>query len=221
MTYMKTEIKCIIFDLDGTLINTITDLGNSCNYLIDKYSFDAKWNEEDYKRFVGNGMKKLVERAFKGTLSEDELDRRLAEYKEHYNKHYLDNTLPYNGIKEQLEILKSKGIKTAIVTNKAEESAIHIVESLFGKGTFDVIIGQRDNLPVKPAPDGVYIALKEMGFTKSDALYFGDSNVDMQTAKNSGIKAIGVTWGFRSREELEKEGADVIIDSPSEIEKLI
>ncbi len=218
---MKTEIKCIIFDLDGTLINTITDLGNSCNYLIDKYSFDAKWNEEDYKRFVGNGMKKLVERAFKGTLSEDELDRRLAEYKEHYNKHYLDNTLPYNGIKEQLEILKSKGIKTAIVTNKAEESAIHIVESLFGKGTFDVIIGQRDNLPVKPAPDGVYIALEEMGFTKSDALYFGDSNVDMQTAKNSGIKAIGVTWGFRSREELEKEGADVIIDSPSEIEKLI
>ena len=211
--------KCAVFDLDGTLINTITDLGNACEFLIRKYGFCADWSEDDYMRFVGNGMKKLVERAFKHTLSEGLLNSRLEEFKAFYNEHYLDNTLPYDGVKEQVYALKEQGIKTAVVTNKAEDSAVYIIETLFGKGTFDVIIGQREELPVKPAPDGVFIALKEMGCTAEEALYFGDSNVDMQTAKNAGIDAVGVTWGYRSREELENEGALLIIDEPSEISK--
>ena len=218
---MKSKIKCAVFDLDGTLINTITDLGNACDFLIMKYGFCAHWDEDDYKRFVGNGMKKLVERAFKHTLSEGVLNSRLEEFKEYYNEHYLDNTAAYEGVKEQIMLLKEKGIKTAVVTNKAEESAAFIIESLFGKGTFDVIVGQREGLPVKPAPDGVFIALKEMGCTAEEAIYFGDSNVDMQTAKNANIKSVGVTWGYRSKEELIEEGADIIIDNVSEMSKLV
>lgn len=218
---MKNNIKCAVFDLDGTLINTITDLGNACNNLIAKYGFCADWSEDDYKRFVGNGNRKLVDRAFKHTLSETALDSMLNEFLEFYSEHYLDNTKPYEGIIEQLTLLKAKGMKIAVVTNKTESAAIYILEYLFGKDMFDVIVGQREGLAAKPAPDGVFLALSEMGCKKEEALYFGDSNVDMQTAKNAKITAVGVTWGFRSREELEAEGADIIIESPKEITKLI
>ncbi len=207
---MEQQIKCAVFDLDGTLINTITDLGNACDFLIGKYGFCAHWSEDDYKRFVGNGNRKLVERG----------KQVLEEFFEYYNEHSLDNTKAYDGIKEQLELLKEKGIKLAVVTNKNEPAAIHIVEYIFGKGTFDVIIGQRDGLPVKPAPDGVYLALEEMECTKEEALYFGDSNVDIMTAKNAGVEVVGVTWGFRSFEELFAEGPDIIIDEPKYISSL-
>ncbi len=217
---MERQIKCAVFDLDGTLINTITDLKNACDNLIRKYGFCASWDESDYKRFVGNGNRKLVERAFKHTLSESQLDDRLKEFLEYYTEHSLDNTKPYDGIKEQLQILKEKGIKLAVVTNKTESAAVSILNSFFGEDMFDVIVGQRDGVPVKPAPDGVYIALKEMGCTKDEALYFGDSNVDMQTAKNAGIEAVAVTWGFRTFEELFSEHPDVIIDEPKYISKL-
>lgn len=217
---MNTHKKCAVFDLDGTLINTITDLGNACDYVLKKHGVPAQWTEADYKRFVGNGMRKLVERAFSHQLSDEQLDAYLAEFKAYYAKTQLDNTRPYPAIPEALSALKEKGIPIAVVTNKAEEAAIAILTELFPAKPFDVIIGQRDNLPVKPAPDGVFLALQEMGFTADEALYFGDSNVDMQTAQNAGIPAVGVTWGFRSREELEQAGAAKIIDSPSVIPTL-
>lgn len=220
MIYMN-KVKCAVFDLDGTLINTITDLGNACNYVIKKHNFDADWSEEDYKRFVGNGMKKLVERAFNHTLSEKELEICLKEFMEYYNKTYLDNTKPYEGIKEQLNILKDKGIKLAVVTNKAEKAATEIVEYLFGKEIFDSIIGQREGLPVKPNPQSVFIALEEMGCTADEAVYFGDSNVDMQTAENAKIKAVAVTWGFRSYEELAGYNPYLIINNTSQIIEVI
>ena len=216
----STAIKCAVFDCDGTILNTITDLGNACDFLIGKYGFCAKWSEDDYKQFVGNGMKKLVERAFKHTLSESELEERLKEFKAYYNEHMLDNTRPYDGIAEQLKILKDKGIKLCVVTNKAEPEAIRIIEMLFGKGTFDVIIGQRDNMPVKPDPTGVFEALKEVGCTAEESLYFGDSNVDIKTAENAKIKAVGVTWGFRSYEELSARSPFKIIDKTEDISKL-
>ena len=216
----STAIKCAVFDCDGTILNTITDLGNACDFLIRKYGFCAKWNEDDYKQFVGNGMKKLVERAFKHTLSESELEERLNEFKAYYNEHMLDNTRPYDGIAEQLKILKDKGIKLCVVTNKAEPEAIRIIEMIFGKGTFDVIIGQRDNMPVKPDPAGVFEALKEVGCTAEEALYFGDSNVDIKTAENAKIKAVGVTWGFRSYDELSALSPFKIIDKTEDISKL-
>lgn len=221
MTSMDNKIKCAVFDLDGTLINTITDLGNACNYVIQKHGFDAHWSENDYKRFVGNGMRLLVDRAFRHTLNEETLTKYLHEFKAYYAETYLDNTFPYDGIKEQLALLKQKGIKLAVVTNKAEEAAVYILEQLFDKDTFDVIVGQRDNLPTKPHPQGVFLALSQVGCTPEEAIYFGDSNVDIQTAKNAHIRAIGVTWGFRSKEELEAEGADLLIDRPDQITTLI
>lgn len=220
MNSIQNKYKCAVFDLDGTLINTITDLANACEYVMEKHGFSASWNEDDYKKFVGNGMKKLVERAFNHTLSEEKLNDYLAEFKAYYNIHKLDNTAAYDGVREQVLLLKEKGVKTCVVTNKAEPAAISIIETLFGKGTFDVIIGQRDNLPVKPAPDGVFLALKELGFSTDEALYFGDSNVDMQTAINAKVKAVGVTWGFRSYEELSALNPYKIIDCPEEISKL-
>lgn len=217
---MNTNKHCAVFDLDGTLINTITDLGNACDYVLQKHGYAPQWTENDYKRFVGNGMRKLVERAFSHQLSEEQLNAYLAEFKAYYAKTQLDNTRPYPGIPEALAALKQKGIPIAVVTNKAEEAALAILAELFPEKPFDVIIGQRDNLPVKPAPEGVFLALQAMGFTPEDALYFGDSNVDMQTAQNAAIPAVGVTWGFRSREELEQAGASQIIDSPAVIPAL-
>ncbi len=219
MIYMDNKIKCVVFDLDGTLINTLTDLQNACEYVMQKHGYQASWTENDYKRFVGNGIRKLVERVFEHSLSEEALDKYLAEFLAYYDKTKLDNTDAYDGIKEQLAALKNKGIKIAVVTNKAEPAAIGILNTIFGKGTFDLIVGQREGLPTKPDPTGTLLALDTFDCTPEEALYFGDSNVDIQTAKNAKIKAIGVTWGFRSREELEAEGADVIIDHPSQIAK--
>ncbi len=220
MSFTQNKTKCAVFDLDGTLINTITDLKNACEYVIKVHGFKAEWDESDYKRFVGNGMKKLVERAFDHTLSEEQLNEYLMEFKAYYNAHMLDNTRAYDGISEQLKALKEKGIKLCVVTNKAEPSAVEIIETLFGRGTFDVIVGQRDGLPVKPDPAGVFEALKELGCTADEALYFGDSNVDMQTAINAKVKAVGVTWGFRSYDELNALSPFKIINTPAEITKL-
>ena len=220
MNSMANNYKCAVFDLDGTLINTITDLANTTEYIMKRHGFEAHWSEADYKSFVGNGIKKLIERAFRHTLSEQELEDYFSEFKEYYNIHMLDNTKPYDGITEQLKILRDNGIKMCVITNKAEPAAIGLIEQLFGKGLFDIIIGQRDGLALKPAPDGVFAALEALSVKQEEAIYFGDSNVDMQTAKNASLTAVGVTWGFRSKAELEKEGANIIIDSPARISEL-
>ena len=220
MTYTQNELKCAVFDLDGTLINTLTDLKNCCEYIMKKHGSFFPHSEDDYKLYVGNGIKKMIERAFEHTLSEDELNLYFSEFMPYYNEHMLDNTDAYDGMREQLAILKEKGIKLSVVTNKAESAAIGMLETIFGKGVFDVIVGQREGLPAKPDPAGVYKVLKELGCSKDEALFFGDSNVDMQTAINAGVKAVGVTWGFRSYEELKALSPYKIINSPSEISEL-
>ncbi len=218
---MEHTIKCAVFDLDGTLVNTIDDLANCCNTLLKKYGYEYCWTESDYKRFVGNGAKKLVERAFDHKLSSEELDRIFAEFKELYNKTMLDNAYAYDGIKEQLALLKDKGIKLCVVTNKPNAAAVGMVEHIFGKEVFDFIAGVVDGKPTKPDPYSTRLALEAVGCTAEEAIYFGDSNVDMQTARNAGIEAVGVTWGFRSFEELFAEHPSVIIDEPGYIIKLI
>ncbi len=220
MTYTQNNLKCAVFDLDGTLINTITDLSNACKFVMKKHGVWFEWSDDDYKHFVGNGNKKLVERAFNHTLSEDKLNAYLAEFLEYYSVHGLDTTKAYEGIAEQLRLLKEKGISLAVVTNKTESAAISIIEAMFGKDTFDLIIGQRDGLAPKPSPDGILAAVNELGFNISECLFFGDSNVDMLTAQNAKIKAVGVTWGFRSYEELAALSPFKIISSPSEISEL-
>lgn len=217
---MENKIKCAIFDLDGTLVNTIVDLGRACDLLIEKYGFDADWSEEDYKRFVGNGAKKLVERAFSHTLSEEELNKRYEEFKVLYGEIMLDHTCAYDGIKEQLDLLKKQGIKLCVVTNKPNEAAKGTVEHIFGKNYFDCISGVIDGVPTKPDPTTTLKALETVGCTPEEAIYFGDSDVDMQTAHNANIEAVGVTWGFRSFETLFAQNPSVIIDEPKYISKL-
>lgn len=219
MSFMS-NIKCAIFDLDGTLINTIDDLGGACNQLIKKYGYDASWSEDDYKRFVGNGAKKLVYRAFGETLDEETLNARYEEFKVLYNEIKLNNAHAYDGIKEQLEILKQKGIKLCVVTNKPDVAAKGMVEHIFGKDYFDFVIGCVDGVPTKPNPETTNIALEKVGCTADEAIFFGDSEVDVRTAKNAGIECVACSWGFRSFGVLFNEHPSVIIDEPSYISKL-
>lgn len=213
-------MKCAVFDLDGTLVNTIDDLAQACRLLMDKYNFKAEWTVDDYKSFVGNGAKKLVQRAFNHTLSDEELDARYQEFKTIYNDIKLDNAYAYDGIKEQLDILKNNGIKLCVVTNKPDEAAKDMVEHIFSKDYFDVVIGASDGVPTKPDPATTKKALAAVGCTAKDAIYFGDSDVDIKTAKNAGIEAVGVTWGYRSFENLFSQNPSVIIDEPKYISKL-
>lgn len=217
MIYM---IKCALFDLDGTLINTIDDLANACNLLLKKYGYDASWTTDDYKRFVGNGAKMLVARAFENSLDEDTLNARYEEFKPLYDSIKLDNAHEYDGITEQLDILKKKGIKLCVITNKPDKAAKGMVEHIFGKGYFDYVVGCVDGVPTKPDPTTTLMALKAVGCKPSEAIYFGDSEVDVRTAKNADIEIIACSWGFRSFEALFSENPDAIIDSPKYISSL-
>lgn len=213
-------IKCALFDLDGTLVNTIDDLAGACNILIEKYGYDYHWTLDDYKNFVGNGAKKLVSRAFGKSLDDNTLDDMYSEFKFLYDKIKLDNAHAYVGIEEQLEILKQKGIKLAVITNKPDVAAKGMVEHIFGKGYFDYIIGSVDGVPVKPDPTTTKMALEHLGCTNKEAIFIGDSEVDIRTAKNANIECVACSWGFRSFSTLFNENPDIIIDEPSYISKL-
>ncbi|MDD6603959.1 MAG: HAD family hydrolase [Eubacteriales bacterium] len=214
------KIKCAIFDLDGTLINTIDDLADACEILLKKYGVVSNWTLDDYKNFVGNGAKKLVERAFDHKLDEKTLCSRYQEFKPLYDSIKLNHAHPYDGIKEQLDILKSKGIKLAVVTNKPNVAAVGMVEHVFGANYFDCIIGAVDGVPVKPEPDMVNKALKQLDCKPGEAIYFGDSEVDIRTGHNSNVEVVACSWGFRQFETLFSENPSVIIDEPKYISKL-
>lgn len=214
------KIKCAVFDLDGTLVNTIDDLAGACETLLKKYNFGKSWSIEDYTRFVGNGAKKLVKRAFDNTLDEETLNARYEEFKPLYDSMKLNNAHAYDGICEQLNILKQNGIKLCVVTNKPNVAARGMVEHIFGKDLFDYIIGCVDGVPVKPDPTTTLRAIKSVGCKPSETIFFGDSEVDMRTAKNADIEAVGCSWGYRSFETLFAEHPSIIIDEPSYISKL-
>ncbi len=213
-------IKCAIFDLDGTLVNTIDDLALSCEHLIKKYGYEANWSMDDYKDFVGNGARLLVQKAFGDTLSDEVLDERFEEFKLYYDEHKLDHARLYDGIKEQLDILKEKGVKLCVVTNKPHIAAVKMCNHFFGENYFESVCGNQKELPRKPDPTTTLLAMKNCGCVQSHTLYFGDSDVDMQTANNAMINAVGVCWGYRSREVLEKYDTYAIIDDISKISKL-
>ena len=213
-------IKCAIFDLDGTLVNSIDDLGLATDYVLKQYGKEPKWTTDDYRLFVGNGAKKLVERAFEHKLSPAELEKAYEMFKEKYNEILLDHAHLYDGIKEQLDILKQKGIKIAVVTNKPHKSAVKMVETLFGKDYFDLITGSTDDTPRKPNPDTTKQTLQKLGCKAGEAIFFGDSDVDIETAKNADIEAIACSWGFRSFESLLAKSPSAIIDEPKYISKL-
>ena len=214
-------IKAAIFDLDGTLLNTLEDVVNACNYALKKCNFKTH-SIEEYKVFVGDGRSKLIERIvpdeYKGN---DEVKNKVLRlFDEYYSGHMLDMTKPYEGICEMLKSLKEKGVKLAVVSNKPDEFVGGIVKKYFGD-TFEIVHGQRTNYPVKPDPTTVYEVIEYFGIKLNESIYVGDSNVDIYTAKNAKVKSIGVAWGFRGEEELREAGADYIVYDSNEITELI
>ncbi len=213
------KYKAVIFDMDGTILNTLEDLKNATNYSLRQFGMPER-SLEEVRMFVGNGIRKLVERAVPAGTPKEKINQILDVFLEYYEIHSADNTSPYPGILELVEKLKKSGIKTAVSTNKADVPAQELGREYFN-GIFDLIVGQQDGLKVKPAPDSVNKILSILDIQKKDAIYIGDSDVDVQTAKNSGLDFIGVSWGFRGREFLEKNGAKNIVDNANEILDLV
>jgi len=210
-------IKLIIFDLDGTLLNTIDDLAASVNHVLRKYDY-PEHKIPAYQLFVGNGIKKLIERALpENERQEATIFKLKEEFVVYYQQHKAELTRPYDGILDLLSQLHQRGIILAVASNKYQQGTAELVNHFFGKELFAVVLGQRENVPVKPDPIIVNDILKQTGIAASDTLYVGDSGVDMQTAKNSCITSVGVTWGLRLRKELEENGACHIVDHASEI----
>lgn len=212
--------KAVIFDLDGTLLNTIDDLGDSVNYVLKKHNYPT-FSIEEYKYKVGNGMRKLIERSLpKSEQTDEKIEKILAEFMAYYGEHKMDKSAPYDNIEQLLKTLKQKGVKTAVVTNKAHISAKPLMDEVF-PNLFDAVIGQKEGVPTKPDPTSVFAVLKELGVSADECLYLGDSGVDMQTAKNAGIFGIGVLWGFRKADELIENGAKKLIGKPQELLELL
>lgn len=210
---MKYEL--VIFDLDGTILDTLEDLKNSTNYALTKSFYEVRTMDE-VRSFVGNGIGKLIERAVPENSSEEEVSKVLADFTEHYASHCADNTKPYDGIIEVITEIRNRGYKTAVVSNKADFAVQDLCNKYF-PGLFDFVVGERENIKRKPAPDSVKEVLKELDVKRKKAIYVGDSEVDIMTAKNAHISGISVTWGFRERNMLQVWGAQLIVDKPVEI----
>lgn len=213
-------IKAALFDLDGTLVNSAEDLGRATASVLESYGVEAKWTKEDYISFVGNGARKLLDRAFEHKLSDEELTKALELFQEKYNEMLLDNAYVYDGVREALDKIREMGVKLAVVTNKPHKCAVKMVETLFGKDYFNVIIGATEDVAKKPDPYTANLALKKLDCPPGEAIFFGDSDVDIYTAKNAGIESVGCSWGFRSFACLFSASPSVIIDSPDYIPKL-
>ncbi len=208
-------IDTVIFDMDGTLLDTLEDLKESTNSVLKKMEFPTRTKEE-IKNFVGNGVELLFKRALPENIDNNILQEAIKNFKAEYQKNMYNNTKPYDGIINLLEYLKNKNIKTGVVSNKFDAAVKQMSEKYF-KNLIDISVGQSENIPKKPNPQGVLKAINDLG--AKSAIYVGDSDVDVQTAKNSNLKCIGVTWGFRSIDFL--KGADYIANYPDEIIEIL
>lgn len=214
---MKYDL--IIFDMDGTILNTLEDLKNSLNYVLQQAGYQTRTLEE-VRTFVGNGIRKTIERALPSDIEEEKIDELFSLFMDYYAIHNTDNTKPYNGVIDLLKELKHLGYKTAVVSNK-QDSAVKSLCKKFFNGLFDVEIGEKENIAKKPDPDEVNEVLKILNIDRTKSIYIGDSEVDIQTAQNSKMKSIIVDWGFRDRKFLYEHGAEVIVSNPSEILDII
>lgn len=213
-------IRTAVFDLDGTILNTIEDMKDAGNWVCRKNGW-PEFTAEQYKMMVGHGIPNLVEKfSPKECRSPLLLMNTLSQFSGYYGKHNLDRTRPYDGIPELLRTLRAWGMRLAVYSNKADEFTQEIVKHFFN-GIFDEIRGKLPNIPIKPDPTGVCLLLDQMNADKQSTVFIGDSNVDIMTGHNAGVTACGVTWGFRDRPELEKAGADAIVESPVELEHFL
>ncbi len=211
------DIELVIFDLDGTLLNTIDDLGDSGNHILNKYGFPTHPIEK-YCYFVGDGIRKLVKRMLpEDKREEDFIDKIKNEFIVYYDIHKADKTAPYEGIVELLETLQKNNIKIAVASNKTHDVMDELMQYYFPNIRFSAVFGQRKDVPVKPNPMIVSDILKITETDKEKTLYVGDTSIDMLTAKNADLKSVGVLWGFRTKEELLQAGAHIIIEKPKEL----
>jgi phosphoglycolate phosphatase len=213
------KYKAIIFDLDGTLLDTLTDLAEGTNYALRVNGFPERTIDE-IRRFVGNGARKLIERAVPEGQAEAALEKVRQSFDVYYKIHCKDHTGPYPGIMEMLKELAQKGYALGVVSNKPDFAVQELIPEYF-PGLFDSVSGEREGIVKKPAPDLIWEAMKNLQADKAEAIYVGDSEVDLEAAANAGIPCISVAWGFKGRKFLEEHKAEMIIDKPSEILKYL
>jgi len=213
------KIKLAVFDMDGTILNTIDDLADSCNYVLEKNGYPVHTNDE-IRYMVGNGIPKLIERALPKGTDLCDFERVLSEFISWYEEHCSIKTAPYEGMVNCLKELKSSGIKIAVDTNKLQEAADSLCTKYFN-GLFDVVIGSRKGLPPKPAPDGVQMILEQLKISEKETVFIGDSDVDVQTGLNAGARMIGVDWGFRGGDFLKAHGAEHVAYDCQQLVKMI
>ena len=213
------KYKLALFDMDGTILDTLEDLTDATNVIMEKYGYPTH-GIDAVRSFVGNGLRKLIERATPADTDAAKIDAMLADFKVYYADHCADKTHPYDGVREMIARLRDKGILTAVVSNKVDEGVQELVKEYF-PGLFDLAVGERPDVKPKPAPDMVFSALERMGIDIREAVFIGDSDVDLKTAQNAGIDGIFVDWGFRTPEVLRSLGARIVVSTPEQVEALI
>lgn len=209
----------VIFDLDGTLLNTLGDLRAATNHALEVRGLPPH-SMEEIRQFVGNGIRLLICRAMPEGTPEAEIDAALDDFKAYYAAHIHDRTVPYDGIPQLLTALKKRGIQVAVLSNKIDSASQQLIEYFF-PGKTDVVFGEHVGVPRKPDPTSCRMVMQQLGVQPEQVLYVGDSGTDMQTAKNAGLYAVGVTWGFRSKEVLLEYGADILVHRPEQILQIL
>ncbi|MDD3265918.1 MAG: HAD family hydrolase [Burkholderiales bacterium] len=214
------KYKAVVFDLDGTLLNTILDIANPVNLVLKQYGMPTH-EIENFRYLIGNGIGNLVYRALPSEVAESTLYSKVLEsVLEEYQKHLNRSTKPYDGITDMLQNLANLGVSINILSNKADEFMDEVVSQYFSEFNFDFIFGARHGVPLKPNPHSIFEIMSELDIDSDECVFVGDSDADMQAAKNAGVYAVGVNWGFRGKEELLRNGADIVIDTPGELQKI-
>lgn len=210
--------KAVIFDLDGTLSDSIHSIKYSGDRTMEAFGY-GPFTVEQYKYFVGDGAANLVKRALiaGGDKELSHFDEAYPLYREIFKENCMYRVRPYDGIPELLAALKAQQVKIAVLSNKPHAETVNVIETLYGKGCFDAIEGQKEGMAIKPSPDGVFRILGQLGLEVEDLLYLGDTATDMKTGKSAGAFTVGALWGFRDRAELEAGGADAVIEYPLEL----
>lgn len=214
------QFKAVFFDLDGTLADSLVDLAVSTNYVLQKHGFPAQ-PVSAYQYFAGDGIAKMIERAMPAeAVCEETLCQLKADWLEYYGQHYADRTTAYEGLTALVCELKEKGVRLAVVTNKAQEMAEFVVHKLFGDD-FDIVLGLREGLPAKPDPTGIFMTMEELGVSAEDCAFVGDTGMDVSAGVNAGVYPIGVLWGFRKKEELVRFGAKAFANNAAELREIL